>query len=241
MRYVFHRRNDDWANTEKNEPESFWVSYSDLMAGLLLIFALSTVAMMAGIGYSFAKPTEIIRKWHKAIQELVTDPTLQSIQGVTIDKKTGALVISSDQLQFKFNDSSLGQKGKDLLKEVVPKYLQIIRSKPGLEDFIEVIEIAGHTDKRDVFGANPQISRNRAASVYDYLVMEPAMNQHIDFLKRNAITVGYADTRYPNKNICPSDKIKDECAGARRVEITIRLRSNEVLGEISKILDELKF
>ncbi len=237
MRHIFSHRKYDWSNTEKNEPESFWVSYSDLMAGLLLIFALSTVAMMAGIGHSFAKPTEIIRKWHKAIQELVTDPTLKSVPGVTIDKKTGALIISSDHLQFKFNDSRLGMQGKELLKEVVPKYLQIIRSKPGLEKFIDVIEIAGHTDKRDASGANPQISRNRAASVFDYLLTESTMTPHRDFLKQSAITVGYADTRYPATDICPGD----ECATARRVEITIRLRSDEVLGEISRILDELRF
>jgi chemotaxis protein MotB len=236
MRHIFSKCKDDWSNKERNEPESFWVSYSDLMAGLLLIFALSTVAMMAGIGYSFAKPTEIIRKWHKAVQELITDPTLQSIPGVAIDRKTGALIISSDYLQFKFNDSRLGEQGKLLLKDVVPKYLQIIRSKPGLEEFIEVVEIAGHTDKRDASGANPQISRNRAASVFDYLLTEPAMLPHRNFLKQNSITVGYADTRYPAEAICPGD----ECGSARRVEITIRLRSDEVLGEISRILDELK-
>ena len=212
------------------------MSYSDLISGLLLIFALSTVAMMAGVSQGFAKPMEITRKWHKTIQELVGDPTLKSIKGVAIDKKTGALVISSDHLQFRFNDSRLGDQGMDLLREVVPKYLSIVRSKPGLEEFIEVIEIAGHTDLRDATGANPQVSRNRAASVYNFLIAEPVMDEHRTFLKQNTITVGYADTRYPQKDVCPDD----ECEKARRVEITIRLKSAEVLGEIANALEELK-
>lgn len=231
------RERNSWRVDLRGEPESFWVSYSDLISGLLLIFALSTVAMMAGISQGFAKPTEIMRKWHKTIKELNNDPTLKSIKGVSIDKKTGALVISNDDLQFRFNDSRLGIQGMSILRDIVPKYLSIIRSKPGLEEFIEVIEIAGHTDKRDASGANPQISRNRAASVYNFLLVDPSMGEHRTFLKKNAITVGFADTRYPNADVCPDE----ECEKARRVEITIRLKSEEVLGEIVGILDELKF
>jgi outer membrane protein OmpA-like peptidoglycan-associated protein len=230
------KKTDSWHRGMQEEPESFWVSYSDLISALLLIFALSTVAMMAGIGQGFAKPTDIMRKWHRTIQELVGDPTLKSIKGVSIDKKTGALVISSDHLQFGFNDSRLGNQGMDLLREVVPTYLGIVRSKPDLEEFIEVIEIAGHTDKRDLTGANPQVSRNRAASVYNFLIAEPAMDEHRAFLKQNTITVGFADIRYPPKEVCPDD----ECEKARRVEITIRLKSAEVLGEIANVLEELK-
>jgi chemotaxis protein MotB len=231
-----YRERDSWGGGAKEEPESFWVSYSDLISGLLLIFALSTVAMMAGVSQGFAKPMEITSKWHKTIKELTADPALKSIKGVSINEKTGTLVISESQLQFRFNDARLGDQGMELLRDVVPKYLNIVRSKPELEEFIEVIEIAGHTDKRDATGANPQVSRNRAASVYNFLIADPTIEKHREFLKQNAITVGFADIRFPPQNVCP----EDECENARRVEITIRLKSAEVLGEIKAMLEELK-
>lgn len=231
-----YRERDSWDGGAKEEPESFWVSYSDLISGLLLIFALSTVAMMAGVSQGFAKPMEITRKWHKTIQELSADPALKSIKGVSINKETGALAISNDDLQFRFNDARLGDQGMALLRDVVPKYLKIVRSKPELDAFIEYIEIAGHTDRRDATGANPQVSRNRAASVYNFLIADPAMEEHREFLKQNTITVGFADIRYPTKDVCPYD----ECEKARRVEITIRFKSAEVLGEIAAMLEELK-
>ncbi|MHB8764245.1 MAG: OmpA family protein [Deferrisomatales bacterium] len=233
----FRRRSEDsWGDETHAEPESFWPCYSDLMAGVVMVLALNIAVMRAGLESGFAKPTERVNQWRQVVQELRGDKELQQMKSVRVDPQTGALQILSDDLQFGFNDSRLGEHGRELLREVVPKYLAIVRKKKGLEGFIETVEIAGHTDRLDLHYANPRISRDRAAAVLDFLLAEPKLAAHKDFLKGKAITVGYADTRFPPTEVCPLDR----CAEARRVEIAVRLKTSEVLGEFMRILENLK-
>ncbi|GAB4265833.1 OmpA/MotB family protein [Deferrisoma sp.] len=231
------RRSDPWAVGPGPSPaDSFWASYSDLMAGVLLVFALTTAMTMLSIGSRLVKTTEKVDRWKELVSELCSDPQLQTMEGVRVDCNTGALIIQSDRLQFAFNNTQLGEEGKALLREVVPIYLNVVRRKPELQEFVDTVEIAGHTDRKDLNQANPQISRDRAGAVLAYLLAEPALEEHWQFLKEKAVTAGYADTRFEEASP-PCEQ--DECPAARRVEITVRLKDAEILAEFGKILEQI--
>jgi outer membrane protein OmpA-like peptidoglycan-associated protein len=226
-------KSDPWAERSVTETESFWASYSDLMAGVLMVFALTTAMTLLSIGKRFVEPTEKVTKWKQVVEELANDEELNGMEGVKVNPDTGALVIASDSLRFGFNNTSLGEEGKALLREVVPRYLEKVRERPDLEEHIEMIEVGGHTDRKDKGNANPWVSRGRAGAVLDFLLSEPSMEGHQQFLKARAVTTGYADTKFPQE--CA----EDECAKARRVEITVRLRDSEVLGEFIRLLEQI--
>ncbi len=228
------KKNTSSWNTNKNrEPENFWASYSDLMAGLLMIFALTTVVTILEIGHRLIEPTEILEKWQKVINEIQNDKELATISNIHIDPDTGALIISDRNLRFGFGDSKLGIEAEHILKQAVPKYLEIVSRYPDFLELINVIEIAGHTDRKDHNDANPYLSRTRAGQVYHFLSKEPKMEPHLKLFKEKAITAGYAATRFPET--C----IEDTCAEARRVEITILLKERDVLKEFQRILKEI--
>ena len=62
-----------------NETETFWASYSDLMAGLLMIFALTTIITLLYIGQSLIKPTKAVREWKEVIDAIRNDKELSQI------------------------------------------------------------------------------------------------------------------------------------------------------------------
>jgi len=227
------KNTSSWDRNKNHEPENFWASYSDLMAGLLMIFALTTVVTILEIGHRLIEPTEILEKWQKVINEIRNDKELATISNIHIDADTGALIISDKNLRFGFGDSDLGEEAEQILKKAVPKYLEIISRYPDFLELINVIEIAGHTDRKDHNNANPYLSRRRAGQVHHFLSNEPEMRPHLKLFNNKAITAGYAATRFPKT--C----LEDTCAEARRVEITILLKERDVLKEFQRILKEI--
>lgn len=222
-----------WNSSDNEESETFWASYSDLMAGLLMIFALTTIITLLYIGQSLITPTKAVREWQEVIDAIKNDKELCLISNIKINPDTGALVISDENLRFLFASSALSDEAKSILRQAVPKYMEIIYRYPKFLEKIEIIEISGHTDKKDAGGGNPYYSRVRAGEVYDFLLKEPAMEPYDSIMKAKGVTAGYADTRYP------AECEEDICAAARRVEIAVRLNDQEVLAFLLKFLDNL--
>lgn len=205
------------------QPEGYWASYSDLMAALLMIFALTTVAAIVDIGSRVKESTLVVEEWEKVLKTISTYKGFESIEGVTIDADTGALIISNDSLRFGFGSVEVSKDGKSVLRSVVPEYMALVHNNPDILERIETIEVSGHTDRMDSNGANPYLSRERAGRVLQFLMNEPAMVPYLDTWKAKAVAAGYSDTRVPDQ--C----MEARCAMARRVEITILLNEREML------------
>lgn len=227
------KNNNAWGNRPRSSVETFWASYSDMMAGLLMIFTLTTIITLLDIGNRLVIPTEGVREWEKVVEEICHDKDLKEIENVQVDCNTGALVISEKSLRFGFGSTDLGEEAKEALRVAVPKYLEIVHKYPEFLDRIELIEISGHTDKDDTRNANPYISRERAGQVLGFLLSESTIQPYFKLLKEKAITSGYAATQFPEA--CSEKR----CADARRVEITIRLSETEVLREFLDILKQV--
>ena len=216
-----------------SRPEAFWASYSDLMAGLLMVFALTTVITLLDISKRLVEPTKAVREWEKVLDEICHDPELTKMENVKIDCNTGALIISDENLRFGFGKTELGSEAEEVLRQAVPKYMAIIHRYPKFLTRVEVIEISGHTDRKDAAGGNPLISRERAGRVLSFLLKDPAMTPYEGLLKTKTITAGYADTK------CPPNCLEEECAAARRVEIAVRLNDRDVLKDFLRILKQV--
>lgn len=227
------KKQSAWGGRERGRPETFWASYSDMMAGLLMIFALTTVITIVDIGAKLEEPTQAVKEWEKVLASICYDRDLAKMENVKIDCNTGALIISDENLRFGFARTELGHEAEEVLREAVPKYMEVIYRYPKFLNLIEVIEISGHCDKEDARGANPYLSRERAGQVLDFLMKEPIMEPYKILLKEKAITAGFSDTHYP------SNCLEERCAAARRVEIAVRLNDRKVLKEFLRILKQV--
>ena len=107
MMPLSNQKSDPWASHRKSSAETFWATYSDLMAGLLMIFALTTVITLIDIGERLIVPTQEVEEWERIVKEVYTAQKLRNIENVVVDEKTGALVIRDKSLQFKFDQCEL--------------------------------------------------------------------------------------------------------------------------------------
>jgi outer membrane protein OmpA-like peptidoglycan-associated protein len=203
------------------------------MAGLLMVFALTTVITLLDIGKRIIEPTKPLEEWEKIVGRIRSNEELKAIKNVKIDPYTGALVISEKNLRFGFGKTDLGDEAKEALRQAVPKYMAIIYQDTEFKKRIQRIEISGHTDRVDSGHANPWFSRERAGQVLLFLMDEPSMEPYLSFLNAKAVTAGFAATRFPKE--CKEDR----CADARRVEITIKLDEAEVLRKFLNIIRQV--
>jgi len=234
MMLLNNRKSDAWAVQRKSSAETFWASYSDLMAGLLMIFALTTVITLMDVGKTLKVSLQPVKEWERIVKEVFTDPDLRKIKNLEVDEKTGALVIRDKRLQFEFDQTKLSDAAKETLHQAVPKWMAIINSHPSFIERIYTVEISGHTDREDKGLVNPLRSRERAGEALNFLLNEPLMKPYHNLLKEKAVTAGYADTRFPEDQC-----IKNKCPEARRVEILIKMNETEVLRKFLEIINQL--
>ena len=168
MMPLSNRKSDPWAVHRKSSAETFWASYSDLMAGLLMIFALTTVITLLDIGQRIIEPTKPLEEWEKIVGRICSNEELKAIKNVEVDCETGALVISEKNLRFGFGKTDLGDEAKEALRQAVPKYMAIINQYPEFMERIQMIEISGHTDRVDQWSCQPMVFPRKGGSGFGF-------------------------------------------------------------------------
>jgi len=160
----------------------------------------------------------------RVIQEL--KQTLGSKVKVTND---GGLKLSSNIL-FDKGSSKLKDEAKTQLKELFTTYINALMSNQAIKPSIKTIVIEGHTDSDGGYLYNLELSQNRALSVMNYLLSLPISKKYD--LQKYLTASGRS---YLDRVI--KDGIEDKEA-SRRIEIKFRLKNQNALYEIEKILDE---
>lgn len=210
---------DEWS------PEGFWASYSDLMAGILMIFALSSLLMT----FKAIQITEKFDRWRSMNERLCQTEALTKL-GVDIRCETGAITFAMDEEWFDFNRTTLKEGGKRQLRQIVPVYLQAITDDAEMWDHVDMIEIGGYADRQYQDGrrdANIQISSQRALEVMLFLLGDEAFAEYKQQLFDKAVAVGYGDQDYPEG--CGEER---RCAEARRVVIRSEPKNASLLEEL---------
>ena len=217
----------------EEDKSSFWMSYSDLMSALLLMFALFlTVSIMDNQTSIEAKDQmieDLIGVRADLIEELVSAFEDSALE-LEVDEQTGAIRFSGGVF-FDLDDTEVSQTGVQYLEDFIPQYIGILLS-PQFRDQIGQIIVEGHTDTQGSYIYNLNLSQNRALSVVEIILDDDFTEfQHSDVLR----SIMTANGRSFSEPITDDEGnvIADE---SRRVEFKFRLKDEELIQEIQEMM-----
>lgn len=112
--------------------DSFWVSYSDLATGLMIVFMVVTLIMVALVVESSETQKESVQKIVIQLRVILNtraqlaDSIRQAFgdeSGVDADPITAQLDVDDQKIRFEFGKADLQDDGKGFLREFTPRYL----------------------------------------------------------------------------------------------------------------------
>ena len=207
-----------------NDENVFWITMTDLLLGLAIIFI--TLFVLAMTGFTRMKLQQQAVKTEVA-KELQAKMQTKNIE-LKIDNLTGDVKISDLEL-FKLNSWELSDNGKQYLNKFIPVYVDTIFSDSKLSDKITNVVIQGHTDsqtyksvstKEEQFTKNMELSLKRANAVAEYVFKTPYDKKYTDKLTKTLMVEGKSYT----EPVWVSGK--EDYAKSRRVELELVVKDS---------------
>ena len=222
-----------------DEENPYWISFSDIMAGLLIIFILAAVALILELTQKNEQFDEAIREIAKAEQvrreilaEVKAELNKRNIRVELSDNDT-VLRIPDDVLSFERSKFNISQD--ENLRRVALEIGRVLYQSITKEDrwtYLDTVFVEGHTDKMPYRNAsikgNWGLSTFRAISVWDY--WNNAMNEGrrledlVNHDNKKLFSVsGYAETR-PNIDTLSDPDSEESLRKNRRIDIRFTVR-----------------
>ena len=252
-------------NRQSQETEEHWVSISDVMAGLMVIFLFIAISYMVNANreteranYETKRITELKDKVanlldaYRNLQRALSKDIVDEFEG-TPSKKTkfqkewrGYLDMETLSIRFKKpfaqGDAAVPNAFKDVLDDFFPRYIAIL-TKPEYRDKIAEIRIEGHTSSEwlDTAGLdiayyhNMKLSQDRSRNVLRY-VLEIRQPE----ITRNKEWI----KKHLTANGLSSSKLIFDSGGnqnkeeSRRVEFRVVTKSEKLIDEIKELMEE---
>ena len=147
---------------------------------------------------------------------------------ISIDPKNGSLRLSSNIL-FDKGSAELKEEAKGNLKEAFEEYIGALVTNPAIKPHLDKIIIEGHTDSDGDYLYNLDLSQQRAFAVMHYLLT-------LDFAQKYNIKPLIVASGRAYLDAIKTDGVEDKDA-SRRIEIKFRLKNEDAMHEIEKVLD----
>lgn len=204
----------------------FWITMTDLLLGLAVIFIVLFVLAMTG--FTQAKLQEQQLKSEVA-KDLAQELNAKNINA-QIDLSTGAVKLSDLQL-FELGSYQLSEDGKAFLNKFIPIYLNAVYSNPKISDKVVNIVIQGHTDSQSFAGVsskdlqfvkNMELSTQRANEVAKYIFYTPYNKAYSAKLHKMLIVEGKSFSQPVIVNG------KEDYNKSRRVELQLVVKNSNL-------------
>ena len=227
----------------KKDESALWISMSDMMTGLMLIFLLIAVAFMYQVQLKQKEKNKILVEYNESNIQLYNEfkKTFEKNQKKWGMEITPDLEIkfNKDDINFETDKYSIPDNFKNILKEFIPEYLKII-NKDKYSDKIKEIKILWHTWECKDFEYEECLilSQRRANSVLIYLQNTEEFKK-LDKENKKKLNFWFTsnwmwDWKLLDKNweyIFFSKNIKND-EKSRRVEFKIITNSDNVIKNI---------
>ncbi|MEA1892605.1 MAG: OmpA family protein [Campylobacterota bacterium] len=212
-----------------------WISISDMMSGLMLVFLFIAISFMIEVESEKQEMKDVAvayRDTKANLNEALYAEFENDLQGwnATITKDN-SVVFSSPEVLFEVSKSDIKDEFKIILEHFFSRYINILISSE-FKDDIQELRVEGHTSdkwqsttsKKEIYLNNMQLSQNRAYEVlsYCYSLEDESVKQNRQWLEKHFRANGMAFSKLQN------------IEKARRVEFTIQMKSEDRVYEILK-------
>lgn len=209
----------------KNDNENnniFWLTMTDLMTALVLVFIVLFFYTYATSFYEKIQSSLEQKRAAEVLQQVLESQNIKA----SIDNVTGVVKISDLEL-FELNSYELSESGKAYLDKFAPAYLNSIFSNKYLNNNIDKIIIQGHTDSQTFYGKysedeqymkNMELSLKRAYAVANYMTNTPYNKANGNRLRKMIIVEGAS---FSNPVMING---KEDYAKSRRVELKVIMK-----------------
>jgi chemotaxis protein MotB len=149
-------------------------------------------------------------------------------KNIKINPKNGSLRLSSNIL-FDKGSATLKPEAESKLKDDFEKYIGALVTNKAIKPHLDRIIIEGHTDSDGSYLYNLELSQKRAFAVMEYILS-------LDFAKKYNIKSIISASGRSYLDTIEVDGVEDKDA-SRRIEIKFRLKNQDAMREIEKVLD----
>ena len=240
-------------NIRNQETEEHWVSISDVMAGLMVIFLFIAISYMVNAN----RKTERITKLRDRIENLLDayrnlqahlaeDLRIEFEEDLAKEKWSGNLEMETLSIRFKKpfiqGDAAVPNAFKNVLRDFFPRYIAIL-TKPKYRNEVAEIRIEGHTSGEwhrevtfdEAYFKNMELSQNRSRNVLRYVlgINRPQITVNKEWIKKNLTANGLSSSKLIRDS--SGNENKEE---SRRVEFRVVTKSEKLIDEIKELMEE---
>lgn len=227
--------------SSKSDDDGDWLSVSDLMAGLMVIFLFIAIIYIRPLAEKTEAVTEIVVAWQESEEALylaMEDEFKEDLPkwNAEIDPETLAVRFKSPEILFKRGSATIETKFELILADFFPRYVSVLAE---FQNGIEEIRIEGHTSSdwsgvslEEAYFRNMELSQARTREVLRYLFLLPAISEQKPWL-RPLVTANGLSSSQP---ILDSEGAEAPFL-SRRVEFRVRTK---VRNEIMKVVREVQ-
>ena len=220
--------------------EDYWMSISDMMSALMIIFLFISIAFMIRVQEQQKEMNKIITDYKNIKVEIYNELYAEFKDDfkkwdAELDKDTLSVKFQEPDVLFAQGSSNINSKFKVILDDFFPRYIKLL-SQDKYKNVIQEIRIEGHTSSEwnnqkntmEAYFKNMELSQARTRSVLEYTIMLPAVSNEREWLikKITANGLSYSQSVIEN-NIENANK-------SRRVEFRIRTNADEKMSQLEE-------
>ena len=221
-----------------------WMSISDIMSGLMIVFMFIAVAFMFKVQNEQRQKNEMIynyavikKKIYSALFEEFKDDLPK--WNAEIDEKTLTVRFKEPDILFGVGSDFLTPKFQEILNDFLPRYIAVI-SQDEYKNYVEEIRIEGHTDpfwagaenRRQEYLNNMTLSQSRTRAVLSYAINMPALQNNLEWMIRRLTANGLSSSQ----PIISDGQIDAKLS--RRVDFRIRTTADEKMNQLAEGIDD---
>ena len=224
----------------EHEDSDHWMSVSDLMSGLMIVFLFISIALMRTAFIERDKIKQVAVAYQEQQVAIFTALQAEFLEDLPkwnaeIDPATLSFKFKSPDILFVTGSAELRPVFREVLNDFFPRYLSVLSE---FRDSISEVRIEGHTSSKwnkstppdEAYFRNMALSQERTRSVLFYVQMLNAIKADKDWVRKNLAAVGFSSSRL----ILDEKGVEDEDASRR---VTFRVMTNAEI-QIRRILQD---
>lgn len=242
--------NEDILTTKEQGTEEHWISISDMMAGLMVIFLFIAISYMLHIRADKEKIEQIAVTYEKLKYDLYDDLAEEFKKDLdrwnaVLNKQTLSIRFKEPEVLFAQGEAEVRPLFRKILDEFFPRYIKILTETKNVdgeykykEDIAE-IRIEGHTSSewseqvtpREAYILNMELSQDRTRSVLSYAIQieNPQIQQNRKWIRDNLTANGLSSSK-----LIPNPDGSENARESRRVEFRVLTNAEKRIFEIIK-------